>query len=179
MLITLDVPYVDTAAGRLSFTLGLPPQPALHDLRLDAVAGPGTGLRLLLLGASHQALLHTPAGVLSETVACLPGDQPDLPGVARGRIAGADYRFRSAVHRHPPQRFAEEVARLRRQLADRPDAVVGEFPGDRDAVTALLAEPTATPAADGVTGLAGWRTWHAYPCSGEIVYTHSTVEVAA
>lgn len=81
MLVTLDVPYVDTAATDLSFALGLDEQPALHVLDLGEAAGPGTRLQMRLLGASHQVLLDTPDGRISETVACLPGKDAVLPAV--------------------------------------------------------------------------------------------------
>jgi hypothetical protein len=155
VLVSIDAPYADTTAGDLSFALGLPEQPALHVLEI-----PPIGLRLRLLGASHQVVL---AGRCIETVACLPGRPPSLPASVRD---GA-YRFAAAVHRLDPAALSRAVARLRDRLAGDPYALVGVFPGDRDAVTALRARAG--------TGWTRWRTWHAYPQTGELVATRTEV----
>ncbi|MFC0527545.1 DUF2617 family protein [Phytohabitans kaempferiae] len=144
MLVRLDTPYADTTAGDLSFALGLPELPALHVLRLP-------GLELRLLGASHQVVWTAADGTrLVETVACLPGHDAHLPST----VDDQGYAFTSTVE-------ALEAAPLWRELADDPRALVGVFPGDPDAVTALRA-------VDG-----GWRTWHAYPQTGELVTTRT------
>jgi hypothetical protein len=144
-LIRVEVPYADTRPDDLSFALGLP----LHELAVG-------GLRLRLLGASHQVAWA--GGV--ETVACLPGRPPHLPGTSQGGPPG--YRFSSSVQ--PLDRPA--AAALWRDLADRPDALVGVFDGDPDAVTALLATPD------------GWATWHAYPQTGQLVGTRTVLAVS-
>lgn len=139
----LDTPYADTTAGDLSFALGLPELPALHVLRLP-------GLELRLLGASHQVVWTAADGERCvETVACLPGHDPHLPST----MDGAGYRFESTVERLGPPIWDE--------LAADPRALVGVFPGDPNAVTALRAEGR------------GWRTWHAYPQTGELVTTRT------
>lgn len=144
MLVRLDTPYADTTAGDLSFALGLPELPALHVLHLP-------GLELRLLGASHQVVCTTVEGTrLVETVACLPGHDPHLPPT----VDGIGYRFESAVE-------PLDAAPSWRELAADPRALVGVFPGDPNAVTALLAEER------------GWRTWHAYPQTGELVTTRT------
>jgi hypothetical protein len=145
VLVRLDTPYADTTAGDLSFALGLPVLPALHVLHL------GSTVEFRLLGASHQVVW--PGGV--ETVACLPGRAPHLPGA----VDDGAYRFSSTVE--PLDRTATQM--LWRQLESDPQALVGAFPGDPDAVTAMRAERT------------GWRTWHAYPQTGELVTTHTTL----
>ena len=61
------------------------------------------------------------------------------------------------------------VAALRADLADDPYALVGVFPGDVDAVTALSVRP------DPPDGTVGWRTWHAYPQTNELVLTETVV----
>jgi hypothetical protein len=145
VLVSLDVPYADSTAGDLSFALGLPLLPALHTLRLSET------LELRLLGASHQVV----AGHLVETVACLPGRAPHLPPA----VDNLGYRFSSAVE--PLDRAV--TAALWRDLAADPRALVGVFPGDPDAVTALRADGR------------GWQTWHAYPQTGELVVTRTVV----
>ena len=69
----------------------------------------------------------------------------------------------------PAPGCSEQVAALRADLADDPYALVGVFPGDPDAVTALAVRP-APPA-----GAVRWRTWHAYPQTNELVLTETMV----
>ncbi|BCB77596.1 DUF2617 family protein [Phytohabitans flavus] len=145
MLVHLDTPYADTTAGDLSFALGLPELPALHVLRLP-------GLELRLLGASHQVVWTAAGGARCvETVACLPGREPHLPST----LDSAGYRFESTVEE------IDAASALWAELAADPQALVGVFPGDPNAVTALRADPQ------------GWRTWHAYPQTGELVTTRT------
>ena len=155
MLISIDAPYADTTAGDLSFALGLPEQPALHVLEI-----PAAGLQLRLLGASHQVVL---AGRCTETVACLPGRPPSLPAA----LDADGYRFTAAVRRVDRAAMTAAVAGLRERLTGDPYALVGVFPGSPDAVTALHAEVG--------DGRVGWRTWHAYPQTGELVVTRTEV----
>ncbi|MGS2613993.1 DUF2617 family protein [Micromonospora sp. LZ34] len=165
MIVTLHAPYVDTSAADLSLALDDVERPALHVLDLDLPGG--VRLRLRLLGASHQVVLRTPGAALTETVACLPGRPPELPGVVHDEATG--YRFTATVLRPAGGGLSERVAALRADLADDPYALVGVFPGDPDAVTALSVRP-------GVPGGAlGWRTWHAYPQTNELVLTETVV----
>ncbi|BCB90254.1 DUF2617 family protein [Phytohabitans suffuscus] len=144
MLVRLDTPYADTTAGDLSFALGLPELPALHVLRLP-------GLELRLLGASHQVIWTTVDGERCvETVACLPGRDPRLPPA----VDSPGYAFSSTVEPLPG-------VPPWRELAADPRALVGVFPGDPNAVTALRAQES------------GWCTWHAYPQTGELVTTRT------
>lgn len=154
MLATLDVPYVDTRAADLVWTLDHPVVPALA---LN-VAGP---LQLRVLGASHQVALDG----LIETVACLPGEPARLPGVVRRRAHGWTYDFRATVEELAPAVLRARVRELHR-LAAAPDAVVAAFPSDPDAVTALRADRLDARAV-------GWSTWHAYPGAGQLVTTRT------
>ncbi|HEX6967576.1 MAG TPA: DUF2617 family protein [Micromonosporaceae bacterium] len=166
MLVTLDTPYADTTAADLSFALGLPELPALH-VRDLAVTPGGARLRLRLLGASHQVVLWAASDVLVETVACLPGRSACLPSAVDEQTLG--YRFSARVQRLAPARLSARVARLREQLTDNPYALIGVFPGSPDAVTALCAWRTQT--------MIGWRTWHAYPQTRELVVTETGVKL--
>jgi hypothetical protein len=165
MLVTLDAPYVDTSAADLSLALGDDELPALHVLDLDLPGG--VRLRLRLLGASHQVVLRAPGATLTETVACLPGRPPELPEAVQDETNG--YRFTATVLRPSGTGLSDRVAALRAELADDPYALVGVFPGDVDAVTALSVRP------DPPDGALGWRTWHAYPQTNELVLTETVV----
>ncbi|MGW4498673.1 DUF2617 family protein [Micromonospora sp. NPDC004336] len=165
MLVTLDAPYVDTSAADLSLALGDDELPALHVLDLDLPGG--VRLRLRLLGASHQVVLRAPGAALTETVACLPGRPPELPATVRDDTNG--YRFTATVLRPAGTGLSDRVGALRAELADDPYALVGVFPGDVDAVTALSVRP------DPPDGALAWRTWHAYPQTNELVLTETVV----
>ncbi|MER7460340.1 DUF2617 family protein [Micromonospora sp. NPDC126480] len=165
MLVTIDAPYVDTSAADLSLAFDDVERPALHVLDLDLPGG--VHVRLRLLGASHQVVLRAPGTALTETVACLPGRRPDLPGAVHDEHTG--YRFTATVLRPEGGGLRDRVATLRADLADDPYALVGVFPGDVDAVTALSVRP------DPPDGALGWRTWHAYPQTNELVLTETVV----
>ncbi|WFE37736.1 DUF2617 family protein [Micromonospora sp. WMMD998] len=162
MLIALAAPYVDSRAADLSLSLGGPELPALAVRDLDLPGG--RPLRLRLLGASHQVV----AGALTETVACLPGRRPHLPDALHDATTG--YRFTATVLRPAGDGLRTRVAALRAELADDPHALVGVFPGDEDAVTALAVR------LDPPDGAVAWRTWHAYPQTNELVLTETVVE---
>lgn len=168
MLRSLDTPYADTAAASLSFLLGGEPLPALDTLVVPDVAGPGSSLELRLLGASHQALLDTAAGRCAEVVACLPGAAPGLPSEVDTTVVGLPYRFQARIDTYGPADFRAVVADLKQRYSDNPRALIGVFPGAPDAVTALVALP-----ANG--GAVGWKTWHAYPQTGEVAVTRTSV----
>jgi hypothetical protein len=156
MLARLDTVYADTRADALSFALGLPPLDALAVL---SVVRADVRVELRLLGASHQVM----AGPVSETVACLPGRPGPLPGRVHEEIGGWSYDFTADVETYSSGgAFETAVADLAARLGDRTDALTGAFPGSPYALTALAVEP------DG-----GWRTWHAYPQTREIVATRT------
>lgn len=165
----LRAPYADVRPGDLTWHLGLAPQPALATLTVPLLCVGSTSLsvELRLLGASHQVLVRTGAVLTcSETVAS--GGDGVLPARARRDLPGAAYAFSSSCHSLSPDGFATVVARLRAQLAGRSDALVGAFPGLPDALTAVRV------AAGGM----GWRTWHAYPQTREVVTTRTSMEIA-
>lgn len=156
MLATLDAPYIDTTAADLRFALGLPPQPALRTLTVELDRGP---VLLRLLGASHQVRF----GGVDETVACLPSLTTALPEA----FHRPGYRFTATVRTLAPAAFAEACEDLRRRAGLDEHALAGVFPGARDALTVLSARA--------VPGGAAWWTAHAYPQTGELVLTESTV----
>ena len=157
MLLTLDTPYIDTTAADLRFALGLPPQPALRELSVALPGGEPVLLRLL--GASHQVRFRD----VDETVACLPALSTRLPQ----RFSRPGYAFGATVRRLDPVMFAEATEPLRARADNEEHVLAGVFPGARDALTVL--------AARAVPGGAAWWTAHAYPQTGEIVLTETTV----
>lgn len=162
----LELGYADTRAEDLRWTLTHPELPAL------ATAAPvGLPVRLRVLGASHQVVVDGPGlPVLVETVAYVPGVDAHLPtpGV-RTTLAGGpwSYELETHVEELSAADLSARVAGLLADLDGRPAALSAAFPGDADAVTALLAEPEP--------GGAAWRTWHAYPQHGQLVHTRTRV----
>ncbi|GAB3850979.1 DUF2617 family protein [Dactylosporangium cerinum] len=166
MLVTLDTPYTDTTAADLRFALGLPPQPALRSMRVTLPAGV---VVLRLLGASHQVRFEPHAlgtALVDETVACLPAVTARMPEA----FEQPGYRFTATVRRLAGADFDAAVADLRRRATVEEHVLAGVFPGDRDALTVL--------AARAVPGGAAWWTAHAYPQTGELVTTETTVTSA-
>lgn len=162
MLATLQTAYSDTRADALSFALDLPPLDALAVL---PITHDGLPVELRLLGASHQVVV----GPVSETVACLPGRPGPLPGSVTRGFDGWSYEFGAQVQGHDPGRFEAAVDEVRELLQVRADALIGTFPGSPYAVTALLFEPERARSGTAI----GWRTWHAYPQTREVVITRS------
>ncbi|MEU8677816.1 DUF2617 family protein [Streptomyces sp. NPDC048560] len=159
--IALTIPYLDTDADQLSFTLGHPAREALavRDLTVG-----GLDVQLRLLGASHQVF----AGPVRETVACLPGFQGGLPDTAAQDFGNWAYHFSATVRHFAAAEFGRQVAQIRGRSDEHPQALYGIFPGSPEAVTALTVESQSS----GLT----WHTWHTYPQSGQIVSTHTRLE---
>ncbi|WP_106399413.1 DUF2617 family protein [Actinocorallia populi] len=153
VLSALEVPYRDTSADALVFALD---EPRLEALAVRRFHTAGLTVELRLLGASHQVL----AGPVIETVACLPGRAGGLPDEVTRPLDGWTYTFESRTRRAAD--FPAELARVERAL-DRPEALSGVFPGAPGALTGIVLD--ARP--DGL----GWRTWHTYPPTGELVET--------
>ncbi|KWW97788.1 DUF2617 domain-containing protein [Carbonactinospora thermoautotrophica] len=165
MRTALDTPYTDVCAGQLIWQLGGGPRQALAMLPLQFG---DVDLELRLLGASHQVLLASPRGACVETVACVAGQPGYLPEHVSEQVEGWRYEFRAVIKKHDQEAFVREITTLTRTVEAHPAGLVGQFPGSPLAVTILLAQATR--------GVIGWRTWHAYPQSWEIVTTESRVE---
>jgi hypothetical protein len=162
--VELVVPYRDTRAQDLCWSLALPVQPALaaRTVRLG-----GLVLELRLLGASHQVLVWAEAGaepLCAETVACLPSAEP-LPARSNQLLPSGGYAFESIVHTLDPPDFDAAVERIDRALAAAGGGLGGCYPGAPGALTAVLPEP----ARSGVR----WTTWHSYPQEGRLVRTRT------
>ncbi|MDE9366255.1 DUF2617 family protein [Luteipulveratus sp. YIM 133132] len=165
----LDLPYLDTRAEDLRWSVELAPLPAL------TVAEPADlPVQLRILGASHQVVLALPGSpALTETVAYLPQVATPLPTpVVRIEPAThpVSYEMRTRVRTLDESGLRREVDALLDALSGEPAAVSAVFPGHRHAATALHARRTG----DGVE----WRTWHAYPQHGQLVQTHTRVRRA-
>lgn len=161
----IATPFADSCAADLSLAYGLGPLPALSTLQ---VALPDARLDLRVLGASHQVLLDVGGTRWSETVACLPDRPGSLPAHDTVDSGPLRARFRACCRHLDPAPLAEQVRVLVQRCEGHPGALVGTFPGSPLAITALLVQDRA---GDGV----GWRTWHAYPQTGELVETASVV----
>ncbi|HET9171555.1 MAG TPA: DUF2617 family protein [Actinospica sp.] len=164
-MLELVVPYRDTRAADLCWSLTLPVQPAL------AVRGVRLGgllLELRLLGASHQVLAWAGGGtepLCVETVACLPELAGPLPRRDTRALSGGAYDWESEAMTLSGPAFERAVARIRRAVAANPDSLAGCYPGAPGALTAVL--PEAAPS--GVR----WTTWHSYPQDGRLVRTRT------
>lgn len=161
MLARLTVPFADACAGQLTWSLA---PAAASPLAAISVALDGAIVRLSVLGASHQVEASLPgAAACVESVTCDGAGPPFFPGAEERHLGGLHYRFSSSVERLDDTAFASYARRLRLRLGPDPRALVASFPGHPDALTGLVAR------VDG-RGV-GWRTWHAYPVTGELVRT--------
>ena len=159
MRVCLDVPYADAAAEELVWTVGGELRPALASRELPIR---GAVVELRLLGASHQVVVAHRAGTLVETVACAPGTSGGLPERQAIDVdGGLTYEFSSVITR--PLDFDASVESIASTLGS--SSLWGAFPGHPNAITAL--DMTAGDRS------CGWRPWHAYPVTGEIVVTKS------
>lgn len=161
MLAELSVPYVDACAGDLCWALGaatgVPPLAGV-DVRLGAAR-----VRLNVLGASHEVVASIGGATCTEVVACGVGAGRPLPSSATSAVGDLQYRMTSTVLRLDAGALAGRAHGLRNRLATEDGALVASFPGHAEAVTAL--------AVSGDERRLEWRTWHAYPLTGELVVT--------
>lgn len=165
MKASIATAFADSRAADLSLAYGLAPLPALST---HLVALPGARVELRVLGASHQVVLQIGGTHWSETVACLPDRRGRLPSHDQVDSGPLCSRFRAGCQRLSPARFAEQVRVVARRCEQHPRALVGAFPGSALAITALLVDHR-------VPDEVSWRSWHAYPQSGELVTTVSVV----
>jgi hypothetical protein len=159
----IDTRFADSRAADLSLAYGLPRLPALGT---HLVVLHGIEVELRVLGASHQVIL----GAWSETVACLPDRADTLPAREESDVNGLLVQFGSQTLQLGELALAERVDAIAGDCAADPQALVGVFPGAPFAITALRAWEEK----DGTA----WRTWHAYPGTGELVETRTVVRQA-
>lgn len=166
-IVELAVPYRDTAAQSLCWSLGLPVKPAL------AMRSVGIGsliLELRLLGASHQMIVWDADGgtpLCVETVACLSEMTEPMPSRCERSIPSGRYAWTAERLSRDEEGFTAAVEQIRRDVAANPEALAGCYPGSRDAITAILPEP--------MSGGVRWTTWHTYPQQLSLVRTTAAV----
>jgi len=157
----LTVPFADVRAGELTWALSPAATPPLAAI---SVVVDGAVLRLAVLGASHQVEAQLPgAPACVESVTCDGVGLTPLPGAAERDLGPLHYRFSSVVEPLDEEAFSSRIRALRLRLVSDSRALVASFPGHPDALTGLVAQA-------GPRGVA-WRTWHAYPLTGELVRT--------
>jgi hypothetical protein len=161
----LAIPYADVSAASLTFRPDAPALPVLDALERDA--GP-LRLSLRLLGASHQAVVATPDGLLAETLAYRDGLPADLPETFTQRIGAWRHRYTCEVDHVGVPELRARIRALHGRGSES-DLLIGVFGGEPDAVTALEIVDTAP---------LRWRTVHTYPQHGEIVTTVGEVATA-
>lgn len=166
MRVSIGAPFVDASALRLSWRLAERPRPPLEVLELPVTGGK---LQLGVLGSSHQACLVTGGQRCVEVVACDGGPGTGLPVKATRRVGQVAYAFEATVRCVDGHALAAAVDNLVSRYEDEPSALVAVFPGSPHAATIL--------AADLLGPAVGWRTWHAYPQTGELVETHTEVVI--
>jgi hypothetical protein len=163
-VVRLAVPFVDTSAAALRWHLDDRPRTALA-MRLVRLGDANVELRVL--GASHQVIVRDGAASVGELVAC-GEDGAVLPAARCQELDAHTYALSTSVRRGTRATIHRAVERLVRAAALHDGAVVAAYPGDVDAVTAIAVD--ATP-----SGLR-WRSWHAYPRTGELVITRTVLE---
>lgn len=161
----LDVAFSDTRAGQLGFSLTAAPREPLATA--DHTIGTLT-FSIRLLGASHQIVVHDDAHELCETVACLPDITTALPE----SFQADGYLFSSRVVECAPDALADMLGQIEAEVESHAGAglpaLLGRFPGNALAVTAVTAELDDAALT--------WRTWHTYPQAGEVVVTSSRLD---
>lgn len=200
MIAPLSVPYRDVRASELSWSLEAPDQPPLHS---DHHPVGDLDVEVRILGASHQILVRDTSGrsvtsdpsgfvtaelsaagtatagrlICRETVACRDERPGPLPmSMERELGNGYQYEVRCEVRELGSEQFRTWAAALRDHTGGRPDATIGVFPENPDAVTAVLLEPLPSRL-HGVL----WRTWHSYPHpagGGDVVATRTVLYLA-
>jgi hypothetical protein len=157
VIVPLPVPYRNTRAADLSWSLDVPDQPALH--RQVHSVGP-LSVEVRILGASHQIVVRKDGLVLCrETVACCEGNSGPLPLEEERELdEGYLYEVRCGVRRLDSAEFPAWARALKSYSANRPGTTISIFPDIPDAITAVAVE-TLPSSLRGVL----WRTWHTYP----------------
>jgi hypothetical protein len=177
MLTRLAVPFADTSASALQWSMSPPDCEVLDTLVLSVPGGGWTAphLELGVLGSSHCAVLRARpvvgdgAAPLVETVSCRSDDAGEpVPALRERRVGRLYYHFASEVDELEPAELPDLAPRLRSGVRNKTDHIAGVFPGTPGALTLLKGQLTATSAR--------WFTWHLYPNTGEVVRTRTMVQ---
>lgn len=167
MIVDLDVPFVDARARDLHLVVDAPQLPVLASIEIADLV-PGGHLSLRLLGASHQAIVNTPAGNYAETVACVGESADPIPPQLATVVGSARFDFHSQILQLTAEELKQRCEDMRQQANDnRGTTLIGRFPGHPDAMTFLSADASGAAAS--------WSTAHCYPEDGRCVLTQTTV----
>ncbi len=167
MLARLAVPFADSSATDLSW--GLSPAAGPPLVAISVVVG-AVELRLGILGASHQVDARLSGSTICvESLTCQGRARSPVPDMAERDLGHFHYRFRSRIEHMHEDALSLRAEVLRQRLAPDPRALIASFPGHPDAVTGLAARAHGRGVA--------WRTWHAYPGTGELVRTSTRLVV--
>ena len=163
MLVRLELPYADVAAGDLSLRLDAPGRAGLGTLSL---AAGGFVVELRLLGRLPPGGGGRRAGSARRSPA-RPAPAPGLPSRSRRRAVDVAYDFVARVERLDATAYEQRARALVAAAAADPRGLVGVFPGHDGAFTSLqvLERPRG----------AAWVTWHGYPQTGELVRMRSAI----
>ncbi|MCI4010951.1 DUF2617 family protein [Brevibacterium sp. ZH18] len=183
--ITVDVPFADTSAEALCFSLEHTRITPLASTIIDLPGTDGLRLELHVIGSSHQVILSGhESDAFIETFACL-GDgaaetmRPDwgTTQTMTGMWSGfTRHRFTAQTHEVETS-FAEAAAEVVERSSAYDNHLVVAFPGDPGALTALA----LTSGDDGEDGEGdmSWETWHCYPQHRQIVHSRSELRRSA
>ncbi|MEZ5375758.1 MAG: DUF2617 family protein [Acidimicrobiales bacterium] len=179
--LAIDVESVDTDGRALRLHTGPTPHHAVRTLAVDL--GPWR-VDLDILSASHRVTVRAGDGatelLVRETVACGASDDAvdadTLPGTYGWSVNEWEVQFTSKTV------VGDDAVRMAasqlEHLHDVPTAIVGRFPGDDLALTALVADLQMLPIS-GAAQLA-WHSWHLYPgVDPHAVITHTVARPPA
>lgn len=167
MIVDIAAPFIDTHPAALQLRLGLAALPAEATRCIDV---DGAAIEFRLLAASHQVLFRADDEHLTETLGCLGDHTEQLPAEHSEDVGALHYAIDIRVEHYEAAEYTRVVTELMRDASER--ALVGRYRGD----------PLATTGIDLVAGGAlswGWRTWHSYPQTRQIVFTESSVTTTA
>jgi hypothetical protein len=167
----LDIAALDNASRDLRFRFGNasqhPPLFTLTNQRADAAAN--ETILVHVLGGSHRVEFTRDQTTIIEEVACETSSERGTSIVPLPASWTKDkYQFKSIVRILSPQKLSDVASHLRATLTNDVNAIVAQFPGHPDALTAVQIRCVEKR-------VVGWYTWHLYPNAHEVVETSSTI----
>jgi Protein of unknown function DUF2617 len=169
VLVDLDVEPIDQHAAMLRLSIDAP-----SNLRALVTVRIGNAI-VEILGGSHRVSVTGPGVSVVEELSCGSANEAAdtlVVDTIPARIDIDPIVFVSAVDRLQPEAFAVLAEQLRNDVGGDHNGIVGVFPGHRNALTAIQVHQT-----DNL--VAGWRTWHCYSETCEVVMTTTTLRPAS